>query len=67
MTATLDRNKDLNDHIHQLLINAKHESIKGRYYIYEQYKRKLQMICDEFNSYEQYDPTIIELTKALKV
>ena len=47
-----------------ILSDARTERIKGRYYIYEQYKRQLQEVCE---SSVQYEHAIYELAKILKV
>ena len=52
------------DKISNILAEAKHEQIKGRYYVYEQYKRQLQEVCE---SSVQYERAIYQLAKILKV
>lgn len=47
-----------------ILAEAKKERIKGRYYIYEQYKSQLQQVCEDSIQYER---AIVELANALKV
>lgn len=47
-----------------ILNDARKERIKGRYYIYENYKRQLQEVCE---SSIQYEHAIYELAKILKV
>lgn len=50
--------------VKNILTRAKHETIKGRYYVYERYKAELQEVCE---SSVQLGRATIELARILKV
>ena len=53
------------ERIAELIDRAKREKLKGRYYVYEQYKAELQEICPGFGL--MYDRAIADLARALRV
>lgn len=61
MILTLAESKQA---VESILREARSESLKGRLYIYEQYKSRLWDACI---STTQYNQAIIDLAKALKV
>lgn len=62
MMATTQSKSELQ--VKAILSQARKEHIKGRYYIYERYKRDLESVCE---SSVQYERAIYELAKILKV
>ena len=50
--------------IDSIIEEAKRDPAKGRYYVYESYKSRLQNICE---SSIQYERAITALAKALQV
>ena len=62
MMATTNSKSELQ--VKAILSEARREHIKGRYYIYENYKRQLQEVCE---TSVQYERAIYELAKILKV
>lgn len=63
MMAT-NTNNNVQKQIANIIAEAKRDPAKGRYYVYESYKSRLQNICE---SSIQYERAITELAKALKV
>ena len=60
MATTLDSHYK----VKAILADARKERIKGRYYIYEQYKSQLWDACESNTQFEQ---ACIDLAKALRV
>lgn len=52
-----------NEQVEKILSEAR-KDIKGRYYVYEQYKSRLQAVC---TSSMEYERAIFTLTRILKV
>ena len=56
--------EESNANVESILEEARKERLKGRYYIYEQYKSRLWDACI---STTQFSQAIIDLAKALRV
>lgn len=56
--------EEFSNRVKDILLRAKKERIKGRYYVYEQYKAELWDAC---TSNKEYSEAVIELANALKV